>query len=128
LSALWTLDGGVSYFDGGPPRLPVGWPGCAGFFFLGRPFGQPPFLAFNRAAAALAGLVARPACAARTLPMSAPHLGHFSLLILRHYRLFTCARHVRLGRRSGAAGSAGRWFSVWPIQFQPAKGQKSRIC
>src|SRR6266436_4503948 len=52
------------------------------FFFLrGRPFGQPPSLAFFRAAAALARLVARPACAARTEPISAPHRGHLSLLI-----------------------------------------------
>jgi len=57
----------------------------SGVFFLGLPFGQPPFLALRRAAAALALLVALPACAAKTLPMSDPHLGHFSLLILRHY-------------------------------------------
>ncbi len=37
--------------------------------------------ALRRAAAPLALLVARPACAARTLPMSAPHSGHFNLLI-----------------------------------------------
>ena len=91
------LVSGLSYFDRWPPGLPFGWPGCAGVFFLGLPFGQPPFLAFRRAAAALARLVARPACAARTLPMSAPHLGHFSLLILRHYRRCPCVRHVHLG-------------------------------
>ena len=57
----------------------------AGFYFCflrGLPFGQPPSFAFFRAAAALARLVARPARAARTEPMSAPHLGHFSLLII----------------------------------------------
>ena len=57
------------------------WPGCADAFFLGLPLGQPPFLAFRRAAAVLARLVAFPACAAKTLPMTAPHLGHFNLLI-----------------------------------------------
>jgi len=50
-------------------------------FFLGLPFGQPPFLAFRRAAAALAGLVARPPSDASTALMSAPHFGHFSVLI-----------------------------------------------
>ena len=50
--------------------------------FRGLPLGQPPFLALSRAASALALLVARPACAAITLPMSAPQLGHFSLLMV----------------------------------------------
>ena len=93
----------LSYFDRWPPRLPVGWPGCAAFFFLGLPFGQPPFLAFRRAAAALARLVARPACAASTLPMSAPHLGHFNALILRHYHRYYSVRHVHLGLEPGIA-------------------------
>lgn len=39
-------------------------PDHAAFNFLGLPFGQPPFLAF-RPAAALAGLVVLPACAAK---------------------------------------------------------------
>ena len=81
-------------------------PDHAGVFFLGLPFGQPPFLALRRAAAALARLVARPACAARTLPMSAPHLGHFSLLIRCHCRPCACVRHVRLRGLSGEARSA----------------------
>ena len=50
-------------------------------FLLGLPLGQPPFLALRRAAAALAGLVARPPSDASTALMSAPHLGHFNLLI-----------------------------------------------
>ena len=50
--------------------------------FRGLPLGQPNFLALSRAASALALLVARPACAATTLPMSAPQLGHFSLLMV----------------------------------------------
>jgi hypothetical protein len=50
--------------------------------FRGFPLGQPPFLALSRAASALAGLVARPACAATTVPMSAPQLGHFSVLMV----------------------------------------------
>ena len=91
---------GLSYFDRWPPRLPVGWPGCVGIGFLGLPFGQPPFLAFRRAAAALARLVAFPACAASTLPMSAPHLGHFSVLIPYHYRRLLAVRHVRLRSNS----------------------------
>jgi hypothetical protein len=65
-------------------------------FFLGLPFGQPPSLAFRRAAAAFFRLVARPACAASTPPMSAPHLGHLSLLIRLHCRRCACVRHVRL--------------------------------
>lgn len=42
---------------------------CSAIFFLGLPFGQPPFLAFSLAASALAALVARPALAATTGPM-----------------------------------------------------------
>ena len=86
-------------------RLPIktnlhvisGQPGdgrCQPFFFLGLPFGHPPFLAFLRAAAALAGLVARPACAAKTLLMSAPHKGHFNVLIRDQYRRSALVRHV----------------------------------
>ena len=102
---MGSLGSGQSYFDRWPPGLPVGWPGCAGIFFLGLPFGQPPILAFRRAAAALAGLVARPACAASTPPMSAPHLGHFRVLIPRHYRRCPSVRHVCLRRLSGAGRS-----------------------
>lgn len=84
-------------------QMPI--PDQVGVFFLGLPFGQPPFLAFRRAAAALARLVARPACAARTLPMSAPQWGHFTLLIRGQYRRCARLRHVRLRRIKGAAGS-----------------------
>jgi hypothetical protein len=42
--------------------------------FRGFPLGQPPFLALSRAASAL--------WAAITLPMSAPQLGHVSLLVV----------------------------------------------
>jgi len=116
------VDGDESYFDCCPSGLPVGWPGCAGVFFLGLPFGQPPFLAFRRAAAALARLVARPACAASTLPMSAPHLGHFSSLICWHYRRCPCVRHVRLlGLALGRPRDSARVLKMPPSDCHGAR-------
>jgi len=100
---------GESYFDCWPPGLPVGCPGCAVVFFLGLPFGQPPFLAFRRAAAALARLVARPACAASTLPMSAPHLGHFNVLI----RASLSPMPLRSSRSPSEADVRGGHESEW---------------
>jgi hypothetical protein len=60
-----------------PLRAPGFWRGLRGL-----PLGHPPFRALRLAASALAALVARPAWAAITLPMSAPQLGHFSLLMV----------------------------------------------
>jgi hypothetical protein len=82
-SVEWVAPSGLGHSAGASwrvclPRSALLTPG-----FRGLPLGQPPFLALSRAAPVLALLVGRPACAAITVPMSAPQVGRFSLLMVQ---------------------------------------------